>query len=383
MSVLSQRLTAPHRERVVKNPLPWYTPRFWHGMRFSTWIGQLARHRFSISPSRLPMAASITGFSLLNSALAALERLRFGSQIDRVEMSAPPLFILGHWRSGTTLLHELLIRDPSHAYPTTYQCFAPHHFNLTEDLLTPWSEFLLPSRRPMDNMAAGWQRPQEDEFALGNLGVPSPYLSMMFPNHGEAYPEYLTLDDVPPADRDRWKSELLAFFKRLAFRDNRRIVVKSPPHTGRVALLREMFPEARFVHISRNPEALFASTISLWRSLNEVQSLHVIRNDDWVSDYVLASLPRMYAAYFRDREALPSNRLAEVRYEDLTEDPKASLKRIYQQLELGDFAEIEKPVDEYLAEVKNYRPNRHEFDEQARSMLHDAWADYYREFGYE
>ena len=36
--------------------------------------------------------------------------------------------MIGHWRSGTTLLHELLVLDPRHTFPDTYACFAPNHF---------------------------------------------------------------------------------------------------------------------------------------------------------------------------------------------------------------------------------------------------------------
>ena len=82
---------------------------------------------------------------------------------------------LGHWRTGTTYLHELLIRDPRHSYPTTYQCLAPGHFLISEAWLPKVFFFFVPSRRPMDNMPAGWDRPQEDEFGLCLLGAPSPW----------------------------------------------------------------------------------------------------------------------------------------------------------------------------------------------------------------
>ena len=210
MSMLSRRVAAPYDRRIVKNPLPWYTPRFWHGMRFSTWLRQLVRNQFAISPARIPTALSITGFSVINSTLATVDQLVYGRRVARVELAEPPLFILGHWRSGTTLLHELLIRDPEHTYATTYQCFAPHHFVLSEPWVTPWSAFLIPRRRPMDNMAAGWDRPQEDEFALGNLGIPSPYLSMMFPNRGAAFMDYLSLSDLTDSARRAWRSHAVS-----------------------------------------------------------------------------------------------------------------------------------------------------------------------------
>jgi hypothetical protein len=383
MSSLEQRLSTPHRDRVVKNPMPWYTPRFWHGMTAGTWLRELARNRFAVSPSRIPMAASVTCFSLLNSALAGIDRLVYGRRVARTELRRPPLFILGHWRSGTTFLHELLIRDPEHTYPTTYQCFVPHHFLLTQSWIPAATTVLLPKRRPMDNMQAGWDRPQEDEFALQNWGVPSPYLSMMFPNRGPSYPSYLTLEELAPAERRRWRRTLVEFFRRIACNDPRRIVVKSPGHTARVRTLAEAFPDAKFVHIAREPNALFASTVALWRSLNEVQGAQAVRRDDWVEPYVLDSLRTMYDAYFADRSLLAEDQLVELRYEQLIEDPKASLRQVYRQLDLGDFSRVEPAIDAHLDEVKNYRANRYSSDESRSAELHAAWGRYFQEFGYE
>lgn len=383
MSVLTESRETPRSQRVVKHPFTWYMPRFWHGMRFSTWMRGLIQNRFAVSPSRAPMTCSITCFSMLNSALALADRAVYGRRVEQVKLDQPPLFILGHWRAGTTFLHELLIRDPAHTYPTTYQCFAPHHFLLTERWVTPWTEFLLPARRPMDNMATGWNRPQEDEFALLNLGVPSPYLSMLFPNRGEAYPEYLSLRELPEAQRRRWRGELLQFLKRLALDDPRRVVIKSPAHTARVRTLLEMFPDAKFVHLARDPHALFSSTVSLWRSLNEVQGLQAVRDQQWLRPSVIDSLKRMYDAYFEDRLALGDDQLVELRYEDLVDDPKRQLEEIYGRLDLGDFSRAATAIDAHLSDVKSYRTNRHELDEPTHDLVRREWATYFREFGYE
>jgi hypothetical protein len=383
MSVLSPPAKAAPAAHRVKHPLAWYMPRFWHGMRLSTWVRELTRNHFAISPSRLPMCCSITGFTAMNSLLAGMERVIYGRRIDAVELAKPPLFILGHWRAGTTFLHELLIRDPEHAYPTTYQCFAPHHFVLSERLITPWTGFLVPERRPMDNMAAGWDRPMEDEFALANLGAPTPYLSMMFPNRPEQYAEYLTLRDVPPRRREAWKREFLQFLKRLSLNDPRRIVIKSPAHTARVRTLLEMFPEARFVHIARDPFAMYASTLKLWQSLNFEEGLQVVHDDSQLRTSVIDALRRMYDAYLEDRELLRENQLVELRYEDLVEDPKSAVRAIYERLELGDFSRIEPALEEHLSEVQGYRTNRHrKISDETRERLHGEWRRYFEEFGY-
>ena len=383
MSVTTERSAAVRHDRAVKNPMAWYMPRFWHGMRFGTWARELARNRLAVSPSRMPMALAITGFAGLNSLLAGIDRAVYGRKVEAVELAKPPLFILGHWRSGTTFLHELMIRDPEHNYFTTYQCFTPHHFVLSQKWVVPCIGIFVPERRPMDNMAAGWERPMEDEFALQSLGVPTPYLSTMFPNRGEAYPEYLTLRDLPEGERERWKRELLQFCKRVALRDNRRIVIKSPAHTARVKTLLEMFPNAKFIHIARDPYALYRSTLSLWRSLNSEEGLQTIRRDEWLPEFVLDSLERMYDAYLADRELLGENQLVELRYEELIEDPKAQLRGIYERLDLGDFSRVEGAIDDHLVEVKNYRPNRHTHDDATSENLRRRWWRYFKEFGYE
>ena len=45
-------------------------------------------------------------------------------------------------------------------------------------------------------MPTGWDRPQEDEFALCSMGAPSPYFKMAFPNEGAQDEEYMDFDGV-------------------------------------------------------------------------------------------------------------------------------------------------------------------------------------------
>ena len=379
--------TSPHApgrsQQVVKNPVPWYSPRFWHGMRLSTWLGHLARNRVAVSPSQVPAAISITALTTINSLLSRAERAIYGRRVDAVQIEKHPLFIIGHWRSGTTFLHELLIRDPLHAYPTTYQCFVPHHFLLTEAWLAPWTEFLLPKRRPMDNMAAGWRRPQEDEFALGNLGVPTPYLSMMFPRRGPVFGDYLTLESLSEEQRRRWRQEFRRFVQRIQLRDSRRVVVKSPGHTARVATLLDLFPDAKFIHLVRDPQALYSSTVSLWKSLNEVQGMQTAGRQEWVDEYVFESFERMYQAFEADRPKLATDQLIELRYEDLAASPEHELERMYRQLGLGDFSAAKPAMEDYLAQVKNYRPNRYDLDPATRDQVNQRWQAYRERYGYD
>jgi hypothetical protein len=165
----------------------------------------LASNRFAVHRSRWPTAAVVSAVSVLHTALGLAQQAVYRRQIAHTPIAHAPVFILGHWRTGTTLLHELLTRDPRHAFPTTYDGFAPHHFLLTRSWLPRLLGRLMPSRRPMDHMAAGWDRPQEDEFALCLLGQPSPYRRIAFPNRPIDLGA-LDLRGLPPAALRRWQT---------------------------------------------------------------------------------------------------------------------------------------------------------------------------------
>ena len=184
-------------------PQEW-SPHMWEGCNFFAWVRLLVRNRFAVDWRLSYVAVIVTFVSLFHTFLRMVQEVLFRSRLRRTQLTQAPLFIIGHWRTGTTLLHELLILDERHSYPTTYECLEPNHFLLTERLFTRLLPFMVPSRRPMDNMAAGFDRPQEDEFALCMLGQPSPYLTIAFPNRPPQHQEYPDLEGVPRRARQAW-----------------------------------------------------------------------------------------------------------------------------------------------------------------------------------
>jgi hypothetical protein len=349
-------------------------------MPLGVWLPMLAEHRFRASPTKWPLVATISAAAAFNSVAEPLSDARFRRALRRAPLT-PPLFIIGHWRSGTTLLHELLMRDGRFCCPTTYQCFAPGHFLLTEDLLTSLLSWMMPSKRPMDDVAIGWDRPQEDEFALVNMGGPSPYRRMAFPATSPAGPTALDVSRLPPEELDRWKRTLRRFLTRLAVRDPRRPVLKSPPHTARMGVLAGMFPEARFLHVVRDPFVVFPSTLRLWRSLHDVQGLQV---DDGktLEAYVFTAFDEMYTAFDRDRDLLPAGRLHEVRYEDLVADPVGRLADAYAKLDLGDFGRVRPEFETQAREMKRYRTNTYRHDPRIVAEIARRWKPFIDRYGY-
>jgi hypothetical protein len=357
----------------------WYIGRVWHGASFGVWLRLLASNGFAVSPSRLPLVVGVTVASLFNSALRLISEAVHRRRAAQVRPQ-PPLFILGHWRTGTTLLQELLARDKRFTYPSTYACLEPHHFLLSGRFLPRIFRFMLPSQRPMDAMPMGWERPQEDEFALCLLGADSSYLSLAFPRH-TALDATFDIRAQPEMRIRRWKRRYLWFLRRLTLHDSRRLVLKSPPHTARIAILLDLFPDARFVHLVRDPFQVVPSSLHMWQQLSELMGLQSGGCPDRESR-VFDAYVEMYRRFEEDRHLLAPGQMCEMRYEDLIADPLRQMQRLYRELSLGDFATARDDIAGYLDSIRGYRTNHYELPAQLRERIADVWRDYIERYGY-
>jgi hypothetical protein len=366
----------------AKSPRPKeWTPHIWEGCDFFAWARLLVRNRFAVHPAYWHVALIVSFVSLLHTVLRFLQNAWYGGRPEGTPVRQAPIFIIGHWRTGTTLLHEYMILDPRHTYPTTYECLEPNHFLLTERLITRWLWFLMPSRRPMDNMAAGWDRPQEDEFALCMMGQLSPYLTIAFANRPPQGQETLDMTRMRPRARREWKQAFHRFLAQLTFKDPRRLVLKSPPHSCRMDVLVELFPDARFIHIVRDPYVVFPSTVNLWKSLYET---HGLQRPTFagLEEQVLGTFTHLYAKIEEGRALVKPARFFEVRYEDLLRDPVGWLQALYDHLQLGDFENLRPHLEGYLKRTAGYERNRYQLTPEQRAEVTRRWGPVIRQYGY-
>jgi hypothetical protein len=345
------------------------------------WMRLLARNRFAVHISCLHIAVIVSIVSVYHTLLRFIEEVLYAGRLRRMRLREAPLFIIGHWRTGTTLLHEMLILDERHGYPTTYECLEPNHFLLTEGFLTRLLWFFMPRKRPMDNMAAGWDRPQEDEFALAMMGQPSPYLTIAFPNHPPQYQEALSLEALPPHAVARWKRAFLGFLRRLTLRHGKRLILKSPTHTCRIKTLLEMFPDARFIHIVRDPYVVFPSTVNLWQSLYRTHGLQM-PSANGLEEQVLRTFTYLYDKLEATRTLVHPSRFYEMRYEDLVCDPVGQMRAVYKNLDLGEFERVLPRLQEYLDQVAGYQTNNYELSAEQREEVTRRWGEVIRRYGY-
>ncbi len=348
------------------------------GITFRQWSA--LRKTFPIDASFWLRAFSITIQSIKNSFWAKRDR-RFESQFKNVPIQ-PPLFILGHWRNGTTHLHYLITQDQRFGFPNAYQVSFPHTFLSTEERETRFVSFFVPKRRPMDNVEMTITAPQEDEFAICAATFLSPIMAWVFPRQKQQLEKYLTFRDVNPAEVAEWRAAFETFLKKLQWHDNRPLVLKSPPHTARIRLLLELFPNAKFVHIHREPFTVFQSTrrtyqiVAPWHSLQKLDAPDL---DDWL----IRQYRVMYDAFFEDRPRIPAGHYCEVAFEDLERDPIGELHKIYQTLNLPDFSTFQPTLQKYVNSLAGYKKNTFpNIDPVLKNRLRREWHKCFDEWGY-
>ena len=354
----------------------------WSGIGFTNFI-KLMRLRPTIRWSGVYRLITSFLFSFSNSFFSILEKLIYGRRVKKTKLEAP-VFIIGHWRSGTTLLHNLMSMDKQFIYPNMGAMLFPSHFLLTEPMLKHVVKRLLPKQRPMDNMPVTWDLPQEDETSIMLLHLMSPYLAIGFSDQAEVYDRYYELDQLTPREASIWKKTFIYFMKKLTYKagGNKHVLLKSPTHTFRVPFLLKMFPDARFVYIYRNPYKVYNSTLHLRRTMfgdNGFAPLDMEKVEEDMSNIYVNHLD----VYGRDRQTVPEGQLHEVRFEDLEADPVGELRKVYEHLNLDGFAELEKNMQPYLKDQKSYKKNKYEMDAAQEKKIYERWQKAFEMFGYE
>lgn len=352
------------------------------GITFPTWVRLLWDNQGRVHPIYWPRALVLTLTSILNTVYATMEWLLFARLARRTKVRAP-IIILGHFRGGTTHLHNLLTLDSRFAYPTLYQTLNPSTFLCTEALFRLPNKLLMTKRRPQDQVKIGPDLPAEDEVALGIDCLASPYVGWIFPRRQDHYDRFLTFDHAGPAETARWKRSIHAFLSKVAWKTGKPLILKSPPHTARIALLLELFPDARFVHIHRDPFQVFQSTRRLLDKLPPYFALQTPPPDLDRDEQVIDQYARMYAAYFRDRDKIPPGQFCEVAYDELDRDPVNVMSRIYRELRLDGFDRAEPRIRDYLATVAGFQKNGHaRLSESLKRRIVDRWRPCFLAWGY-
>ncbi|HEX2528883.1 MAG TPA: sulfotransferase [Geminicoccus sp.] len=311
----------------------------------------------------------------------ALESLARHTLLDTACLPAP-IFVVGYWRSGTTHFANVLSRWQGLGMLPPIAVGLPHEALGLARLAAPFIEQFYPKTRLIDPVPLGPELPQEDELALANMSSLSFYHGIYFPRHAREWIDRgLFFDGATPCQIEAWKRALHDFLTVMTIHQGRRpVLVRNPAHSARVPLLRSLWPNAKFIHLYRDPYVVQASASRMFRTL--FRELALQESDVDTDDLVLRTYPRMLTTLLRDAEQLPAGSFAEVQFEAFERDPIGQLRRIFDELGLEGFGEAKVAFAAYLETVKSYRKADHHLDVEMVRRIEKNWQPVLQRWSY-
>ncbi|MGF1523823.1 MAG: sulfotransferase [Leptolyngbyaceae cyanobacterium] len=336
----------------------------------------------SIALNRWPQFAIALAVALARWPFSTTERVMFNRTRSRRAPMPDPLFIVGYWRSGTTHLHNLLAQTGCFGYITPLATGLPWDILGLVRTLEPLLEKALPSDRFVDNVAVTPESPQEDSIPLATMGAASYYHGLYFPQRFEEHFRREVFLAEDSSDMKHWRHLHRYLLEKVSIHQgDRPLLIKNPVYTGYIRHLRELWPQAKFIHIYRNPYHVFPSTRHFFTRLLPELALQSY-GDLPVDPLILESYLHLMPALVADSADLPLHQFAEVRFEDLEASPLEVLKMVFQQLELPDFAQVHSRVERYLVTLQGYRKNPYSLDAETVAAIERHWRPYIERWGY-
>ncbi|HQZ29476.1 MAG TPA: sulfotransferase, partial [Verrucomicrobiales bacterium] len=297
------------------------------------------------------------------------------------------IFLIGHWRSGTTHLHNLMSRDPQFGYLKFSETAMPL------DMLGPKVRIArkiidraLPETRGYDNVKLALDEPQEEEMALGNLNPIGYYSIYYLPADMAGHRDRsLFFEGVSEKEKNRFRKNYEFLIRKVHYvKEGRQLLFKNPPSTTRMEMILQLFPDAKFIHIVRNPWPVFSSTCGKFPRLFNAFAWQPFQNVD-IPEYTLETYARLMRRYLEDRDRLklPAHQLIETTYEKITADPLGEIARIYDQLELDGKEAGLSEIGKYVGTLQDYSRNVHRIAPEHAEAIRTRWKFAFEEWSYD
>lgn len=334
-------------------------------------------------PDRWGASAGIWAAALGRAPVSALEGWLTDGGLPGTDEMAPPVFILGHWRSGTTHLYNVMSLDGWGIVPPVATGLPWDLFGIAR-AFRPLLERQLPETRYIDAIPVTPDSPQEDEIALANMSPLSFYHGIYFPRAFDRLIDRgLFFEGCTAAEVAGWESRFVHFMRRLSRHQGRRLLIKNPVHTVRPAQLRRLFPAAKFVYIHRNPFDVFLSMRNFYDRLIEALALQDRPAELDIDATILRVYVRMMERFEAETACWDAPDLVSLPYDLLDRAPLEALKRIYSGLDLEGFDRAVPVFARYLETVRSYRKNRFRGDQVAVDKVLAHWGPWVARHGYE
>jgi len=351
------------------------------GVLLTDWLRILRQYGTSIPPRYWIRNLFTLFMGTVNSVVAVKEPDKWKLEQYKVKK---PIFIIGHHRSGTTHLWQLISVDQNFIYPTVTETIFPHTMLSMEKLTNKLAELFSPRKRPQDNVKSSSGSPMGEEWAMCSSTFLSTHMARHFPEKREFFKKYLAMKNVDDSDRKKWKEAMDRFARKLLVRygNDKTLLFKAPPNTAKIKLILELYPDARFIHIYRNPFRVFQSAMHM-----EMKSLPLCAYQDMniagLKDFVIWRYKAMYESFIEDIILIPDGQFSQLSFEELERDRVGSIEKIYDELSLPGFNIMKPELEKYVDSISGYKKNVYSLDESDRKLVAKEWGRFIDYWGYE
>lgn len=338
-----------------------------------------------ISPSCLPALAPWGLKQIMLEPLRLLDLFAFEKQINAHTITQDPVFILGHWRSGTTFLQNILRQDERYGYLTLYNSLLPEVMLGSGKVLRPLADAIITMMKPENKyhrVSYDWNFPGEEDVALTACALRcSPHWGHLFPdNYTRLFDQYL-LPDRCSQEYEQLKASYFHLVRKISLQQKgKQLILKTPGNTGRIGMLLELFPNARFIYIHRNPMEVYYSSKRFWQVTME----HSFQKSDerQVEDIILQTYQKVISGYLQQRELIPPGNLMELRYEQFVATPLEWIEKIYAFLAIDLKNKAKECITAFLDKNKSYPVNQYSYRNEEVQKVCEAWAFSYSQWPY-
>lgn len=351
--------------------------------KFPVFLKYIIENRKDICKKYYPQILISGISSLLLTPFVCAENLLCRKAVKSSVVQSP-LFVLGHWRCGTTLLYFLLAQDSQFGFVDPMMTFTMNFYHLLGWLFKPTIVAHLHEGRPMDNIKYSMSLPIEEYISFSTMESDSVYPLNFFPQSFIRYNKNAFIDQFSEEKRENWKRSYDCFLRKVtALNTGKSLLLKSPDNTARVRFLKETYPDAKFVNIYRDPYTVIRSTMHLYDKMMSHWSLEDIPPVETMEDWIIETFKMMYEAYFKEIQSLPPHTLFEIKFEEFEKDPLPILKSMYENLELDGFDEALPSIKAYWESLAGYEKNKFDYPERLVKKVNDNLNFYFEHYGYE
>jgi hypothetical protein len=166
--------------------------------------------------------------------------------------------------------------------------------------------------------------------------------------------------------KGKWLKAHLKFARKLqSMNKGKTLVFKSPSNTARINELLEIYPDAKFIHIVRNPMDVIPSTINLYKKILPEFSLQDANQID-LNEFVFNYYEQVMRQFMERKNEIDPPQLVELKYEDFVNAPTQVISDAFQQLHITTSVN---GLETFFESRKNFKRNNFVIDEQLKKSI--------------